>query len=150
MAIEYQLKFAEGVAPSELAGWLRTAGFEDTRSPATFTAPGLTATIAGAEDKFGRWRPLGFIPHVQVFFGHDKSEPYEDVMVRLADTIGLLLNELPADAGMAFDNEVVLLLRLRGDLVLTNRDDWWIRPTFEPRLAERLKLPYRLEPLPVI
>lgn len=150
MAIEYQLKFGEGVAPSELAGWLRTAGFENTRSAATFTAPGLTATIDGAEDRFGRWRPLGFAPHVQVFFGHDKTEPYDDVMIRLADTVGLLLDGITADAALASDNEVVLLLRLRGDLVLTNRDDWWIRPAFDPKLADRLKQPYRLEPLPLI
>lgn len=39
---------------------------------------------------------------------------------------------------------------LRGDLVLTSRDDWWIRPTFAPGLADRLGAPYRLEPLPII
>lgn len=150
MAIEYQLKWAEGVAPSELAGWLRTAGFEATRDPATFLAPGLSATIGSAEDRAGRWRPLGFVPHVQVLFGHDKSAPYDEVMARLADVVALLLDETPGDAAMTADNEVVLLLRLRGDLVLTNRDDWWTRPSFEPKLADRLGSPYRLEPLPII
>ncbi|KQT32791.1 hypothetical protein ASG29_13915 [Sphingomonas sp. Leaf412] len=150
MAIEYQLKFAPGVKPSVLAGWLRTAGFADTGSPATFTAPGLTATIGGARDIAGRWAPLGFEPHVEILFVQDKFAPYADAVARLVKTVALLLREVPGDVALARDDETVLALRSRGDLVLTNRDDWWIRPTFAPSLAERLDESYRLEPLPII
>lgn len=150
MAIEYQLKFADGVEPSALAGWLRGAGYEGTREPATFVTPGLTATIGDATDRFGLWTPLGVSPRVQVYFGHDTQAAYEDVMPRLIETVALLLREVPVDAAMTADNEVVLLLRRRGELVLTNRDDWWILPTFSPHLADRLEQPYRLEPLPIL
>ncbi|NJR77766.1 SitI3 family protein [Sphingomonas corticis] len=150
MAIDYQLKFAEDVAPSALAGWLRTAGLADTDSPATFVAPALTATIGDARDIGRRWAALGFAPHVEIFFTQDKFAPYEEGIARLVETVALLLREVPADAALASNNDVVLALRLRGDLVLTSRDDWWIRPTFAPGLADRLGAPYRLEPLPII
>lgn len=150
MAIDHQLKFAEGVAPLTLAGWLRTAGFADTDSPATFLAPALTATIGDARDIGGRCVSLGFAPHVEIFFAQDKFAPYEKGVARLVDTVALQLREVPADAALASDNDVVLALRLRGDLVPTNRDDWWIRPAFDPRLADRLSAPYRLKPLPII
>lgn len=150
MAIDYQLKFAEGVAPAALAGWLRAAGFADTDSPATFMAPALTATIGDGRDIGERWAALGFAPHAEIFFTQDKFASYEEGVARLVETVALLLREVSADAALASNNDVVLALRLRGDLVLTNRDDWWIRPTFAPSLANRLGAPYRLEPLPII
>lgn len=72
MSIEYQLKFADGVKLSALAGWLRAAGFEDTNASATLLAPGLSATIGDTRDPAGRWKLRGFVLHVQVFFGQDK------------------------------------------------------------------------------
>ena len=93
---------------------------------------------------------IGFRPHVEVFFTQDKFADYDEAIGRLVDTVALLLRAVAVDAVLAGDNEWVLAVRLRGDLVPTNRDDWWIRPAFDPKLADRLGDGYRLEPLPIL
>lgn len=150
MAIEYQLKFAAGVELRELAETLRGAGFADTASPRTFQGEGVTATLGGDSDRFGRWQALGFAPQVEVFFGLDRMADEEEAIAAMVDAVAALLAAVPADAAMTHDNEIVLLLRQRGELVLTNRHDWWTRPAYHPALAQRLGEDYRLEPLPVI
>lgn len=133
-----------------LAGWLRAAGFVNTDAPATFLAPGLSATVGGMRDHGGRWTALGFVPRVEVFFRQDKFAPYEATIARLVETVALLLREAPVDAALAGDNEVVLALRLQGRLVLTSRDDWWTRSAFVPKLSDRMGGPYQLDLLPII
>lgn len=150
LALEYQLKFEDGVVLKTLAAALLAAGFDATDDPFTFRGDGLMAVVKGAQDRFGRWKPLRFRPKVELFFALDKQADYEGAMATLVETVGRLLETIDADAALAFDNEAVLLLRRRGDLALTNRENWWGTCAKGRPLNDWLGLQARVEPLPVL
>jgi hypothetical protein len=132
MALSYSLDIATTLPPEQVA----------RRLPALPGDPEVTlgqllggvAVADGTWVRVGRTEPrpwnvvesdLGFTPTVWVVFRLDKendtARQLDDVVRRTVE----LLDEVPGDAVLHFDYEVVWLVRRGGELSLNDRDDLW-------------------------
>lgn len=146
MALSYSLDIATTLPAEQVA----------RRLPALPGDPEVTlgqlldgvAVAEGTWVRVGRTEPrpwsvvesdLGFTPTVWVAFRlskeNDTARQLDDVVRRVVE----LLDEVPGDAVLHFDYEVVWLVRRGGELSLNDRDDIWT-PT---RLAAVGPRPHR-------
>lgn len=155
MAIEYSFEL-DGSTDAEQVSRLMadTAAAEGLIGAAAFGRTGdwldsgvLVAVSASAELPFpDPVEHLGFTPQVDVLFRYDKD--VEDVMRQRRDMVRLVtavLNAVRADAVLTFAGEIVLLLRIRGQLTIGNQDDFWT-----PEIQALLPQPHDRASLPVL
>ena len=87
---------------------------------------------------------LGIQPKITILFRLDKQEPETQKKVMLRAMIELI-TQLPGDAVLLFNGEVVWLLRKRGQLVLNSSIGLWT-----PEYLLLVSLPYTMEEIPIL
>lgn len=152
MAVEYDFYLGAPATEIRTAEELARAG--STIFDPTVTNIAQSLINSGVDSQQGLWArvlvpslppwghpvvtDLGFTPTARVAYRLDKSQDLRhqtDTMIQLT---GALLANLPGDAALTWELEVVWLLRKDHELALNERDDIWT-----PRRLDLIPIPYR-------
>jgi hypothetical protein len=145
MALEYRLRIATSLEPSQVLRSLSLLHSLETRS-GQLSGPGVIAIQVSPVSERGSSvirDAFGFSPTVDITFRLEKLENL-DAGVRTVIRATLeLLRETAGEVVMLFNGEDVVLLRKDGLLVLNNAWDFWS----QARLAQ-VTLPYAMRSIP--
>jgi hypothetical protein len=120
------------------------------RRPPVFrstSGPGFITSAYKTSD-FGRsllMEEMEINPGVSIGFRLSKFKDWEPQVRTMLQATLQLLREIPGDAVLLFNGELVWLLRKAGELTLNRRTDLW-----RPEFLKLVTSPYKMEDIPIL